>query len=87
MKCEACEQGDHFNCGMQTWCECDCAGPESIEFDTHEPPSLFLHVTPRPEACSHDFTGWRNFEDGSGGEQICSKCGMGAMSYSLHTGF
>lgn len=32
MKCEACEQGDHLNCGMQTWCECKCAGPEGIEF-------------------------------------------------------
>lgn len=32
MKCEACERGDHFNCGMQTWCECDCDGPENIEF-------------------------------------------------------
>jgi len=32
MKCEACERGDHLNCGMQTWCECDCAGPEGIDF-------------------------------------------------------
>lgn len=32
MKCEACKQGDHQNCGMQTWCECDCDGPESIDF-------------------------------------------------------
>jgi hypothetical protein len=23
MMCEACERGDHANCGMQTWCECD----------------------------------------------------------------
>lgn len=22
--CEACERGDHANCGQQTWCECDC---------------------------------------------------------------
>ena len=26
MMCEACERGDHDQCGMQTWCECDCAG-------------------------------------------------------------
>jgi hypothetical protein len=26
MKCEACERGDHDNCGMQTWCDCDCEG-------------------------------------------------------------
>lgn len=37
MKCEACEQGNHINCGMQTWCECECDGPDSIEFDP--PPS------------------------------------------------
>lgn len=32
MKCEACERGDHMNCGMQTWCECDCEGPDGIDF-------------------------------------------------------
>lgn len=26
MMCEACERGDHDNCGMQTWCECECEG-------------------------------------------------------------
>jgi hypothetical protein len=26
MVCEACERGDHDQCGMQTWCECDCEG-------------------------------------------------------------
>jgi hypothetical protein len=26
MKCQACEEGDHDNCGMQTWCDCDCEG-------------------------------------------------------------
>lgn len=23
MKCEACRRGDHGNCGMQVWCDCD----------------------------------------------------------------
>jgi hypothetical protein len=23
MMCEACERGDHANCGMQSWCNCD----------------------------------------------------------------
>lgn len=27
MLCDACENGEHWNCGMQTWCECDCDGP------------------------------------------------------------
>jgi hypothetical protein len=25
--CEACTRDEHWNCGMQTWCECDCPGP------------------------------------------------------------
>lgn len=36
-----------------------------------------------PPPCEHDFQGWREFEDGRGGEQFCSKCGMGAMQWSL----
>ncbi len=35
--------------------------------------------------CEHDFQGWRDFEDGSGGESICKRCGMGAMSHCLRT--
>lgn len=34
----------------------------------------------------HDFHGWREFADGRGGETVCSKCGVGAMSWSLRTG-
>lgn len=30
MMCEACERGDHDQCGMQTWCACDCAGADGI---------------------------------------------------------
>lgn len=26
MKCNACERGDHDQCGMQSWCSCDCEG-------------------------------------------------------------
>lgn len=33
--------------------------------------------------CEHDFQGWRSFEDGNGGEQVCAKCGIGALAYSL----
>lgn len=28
--CEACERGDHDQCGMQTWCECECCGPYGV---------------------------------------------------------
>lgn len=33
MMCEACQQDEHWNCGMQTWCECDCDGPEGFYDD------------------------------------------------------
>lgn len=33
--------------------------------------------------CEHEFGGWREFEDGSGGEQFCPKCGTGSMSHSM----
>lgn len=36
--------------------------------------------------CEHDFQGWREFEDGSGGEQVCSRCSLGAMSHSMRVG-
>jgi len=44
---------------------------------------MFVHVTPK---CEHDFQGWRDFADGRGGETVCTKCGVGAMSWSLRTG-
>lgn len=36
-----------------------------------------------PLPCEHDFGGWRQFEDGRGGEQFCQKCGYGAMAWSM----
>lgn len=40
--------------------------------------------------CEHDFQGWRDIEDEEGrirgGETVCSRCGMGAMSHSLRIG-
>lgn len=37
--------------------------------------------------CEHEFKGWREFEDGRGGEQVCEKCGTGAMRHSMRTGW
>jgi hypothetical protein len=31
MMCQACERDDHANCGLQTWCECDC-DPETAGY-------------------------------------------------------
>jgi hypothetical protein len=44
---------------------------------------VFYHASPRVDLCDHDFRGWRDFEDGNGGELVCTKCGMGAMHYSM----
>lgn len=38
--CEACEHEEHWNCGMQTWCECDCSGPDGVyagHYECQEP--------------------------------------------------
>jgi len=53
----------------------------------HEKPELLLHIMPKPDTCEHDFKGWREFSDGNGGEQVCTKCGMGAMEHTLATSF
>ena len=62
----------------------DCPGAR--EFIQRENPFRFLHIMPKADACDHDFQGWRTFDDGHGGEQVCTKCGMGAMAYTLATG-
>jgi hypothetical protein len=49
---------------------------------------IFIHKTPK-DTCDHDFQGCYpyNGENGShGGEAICTKCGLGAIAYSLRTG-
>lgn len=48
---------------------------------------LFLHSKPKAPDCDHDFQGWREFDDGRGGEQVCVKCGIGAMAYTLSLDF
>lgn len=35
--------------------------------------------------CEHDFQGWRAFINKGGGETVCKRCGMGAMSHSIRT--
>lgn len=32
MMCQACTEDRHWDCGRQTWCECDC-DPEAAEID------------------------------------------------------
>lgn len=45
--------------------------------------NIFYHELPKPDACKHEFEGWREFDDGHGGEQVCKHCGLGAMAYTL----
>lgn len=33
--------------------------------------------------CQHQFHGWREFDDGRGGERVCKNCGLGAMSHDM----
>lgn len=33
--CEGCTNSQHFLCGMQTWCECECDG--SVEWGLNDP--------------------------------------------------
>jgi hypothetical protein len=49
------------------------------------PSPAFVHIMSKPAACDHDFQGWRTSPSGNRGEQVCTKCGMGAMAYSLAT--
>lgn len=44
---------------------------------------FFIHILEKHDACDHDFGGWREIDEGRGGEQFCSKCGMGAMAHSM----
>jgi hypothetical protein len=48
---------------------------------------VFYHAKRDPLICpgreAHEFTGWRDFEDGRGGEQVCTHCGVGAMEHTL----
>lgn len=66
----ACPDG---GCGKYPLCPCGTS-PETIIGD------LFIHFAAPP--CMHDFKGWREFADG-GGEQVCTKCGMGAMEHTM----
>lgn len=60
--------------------------PPDEEADNSMKDKVFFHASADPDACKHDFKGWREFADGLGGETVCSKCGMGAMAYSLRVG-
>ena len=53
------------------------------KYASSTPPKVFFHCAPKADACAHDWTGWRNLENG--GEMFCGKCGMGAAYHTLTT--
>lgn len=52
-----------------------------------EATELTLAMCGAKPLCEHEFAGWREFEDGRGGERFCQKCGLGAMARSLSLDF
>ncbi len=49
LMCEGCRQGQHWLCGLQVWCECECDG--SSEWGD-EPE--FLRDYPHADTCTCD---------------------------------
>jgi hypothetical protein len=66
----------------------------AIAEDLGVPPAdIMVHMSGRgcycacPDGpCEHEFKGWVDFEDGNGGERVCERCGLGAMTHSIRTG-
>jgi hypothetical protein len=54
MMCEGCSDNHHELCGMQTWCTCDCAGPESAFFPDFDPLDPYV---------AREFGFWNVFDD------------------------
>lgn len=68
---------------------CEACGYRLSDADKFDPRKATLVIYGTDKNCEHDFQGWREFgEDGGvrGGETVCTKCGMGAMAWSLRTG-
>jgi hypothetical protein len=70
--CGKCYKGTN-DATIPTCDQDDCPGRAKLTF----------HMMPRTDTCQHDFRGWRMFDDGRGGERVCTKCGLGAMAHTL----
>lgn len=44
MMCEGCTADEHWRCGMQTWCECECDG--SADWGVFDPPDAMPATVP-----------------------------------------
>lgn len=73
--------------GVRTRNNMRAAARKRVEARQHEAQDkrIFIHVTPI-STCEHVWGGFRQFDDGNGGESFCQKCGLGAMAHSLSQG-
>ena len=64
----------------------ECPVPKPMQV----PEGMFVHITPKPDACEHDFKGGHDLTDDEGRvcgfTTVCTKCGLDAMTYSLRCG-
>lgn len=69
---------------------CDEHGWDASECHTTFDPNACYCACGDGGPCEHQFEGWRDIEDDEGnvcgGETVCSRCGMGAMSHSMRIG-
>ena len=54
-----------------------------MEKETEDDPQITICMCGGRSKCEHEWGGWREIDDGRGGEQVCKKCGLGAMAHSL----
>lgn len=55
----------------------------AADLDMYQPNVVIAEKIEKRAECEHAFQGWRTFEDGNGGEQVCNKCGLGALAWTL----
>jgi hypothetical protein len=77
------QRNDSVAAAIRTICEKHGWEPDTIR-STFDPSACYCACADGGP-CEHDWRGWREFDDGRGGEQVCSRCGLGAMSHSLRT--
>lgn len=73
-----------FDKEMQAALEADGEKLRAMTGEDHGP--YFFHAH-RKNDCAHEWGGWRDFDDGNGGELVCKKCGLGAMAHTLSLDF
>ena len=60
--------------------------PNATFHSDFDPNACYCTCGSEDNVCEHNFKGWRELEGGRGGERVCERCGIGAMSHSLRCG-